>query len=268
MSDLTNDSANNQTWKCSCGHENNANFCINCGKKREEGEVKEKKDDTPVVVASSIAAAASVGKVDIPDELKANIQRQAEPAQPVFQPQPQPQMQQPYQPMVQQPQQMQQQQVFVPQTQQPVQPQYQQPYQPQQQYQQQYQPQYSAPSQTSNVSEDELMERKRKLSNRLSLISLICHLSYIFGSMIVGAIEYALEEGGTTSTSLALQVGSTAIGTLFTASIVLMIIARVKCRTAKFAKVLMIVYIIEVALLVIAVVLVIVFIFYAIIACT
>ncbi|MBO7425819.1 MAG: hypothetical protein J6U23_09080 [Clostridiales bacterium] len=266
MSDLTNDSANNQTWKCSCGHENNTNFCINCGKKREDGEIKEKKDDTPVVVASSIAAAASVGKVDIPDELKANIQKQAEPVQPVFQPQPQPQMQQPYQPMVQQPQQMQQQQVFAPQTQQPVQPQYQQQYQPQ--YQQQYQPQYMASSQTNNVSEDELMEKRKKLSNRLSLISLICHLSYIFGSFIIGVIEYALEEGGSTGSSLALEVGSTAIGTLFTASIVLMIIARVKCRTAKFAKVLMIVYIIEVALLVIAVVLVIVLIFYAIIACT
>ena len=253
-------------WKCVCGQENSANFCINCGKKREDGEVIEKKDDAPVVVASSIAAAASVGKVDIPDELKANIQKQAEPAQPVFQPQPyqQPQMQQPYQPMVQQPQQ----QTFVPQTQQPVQPQYQQQYQMQQpQYQQQYQPQYSAPSQTGNTVEEDEMAKRMKISNRFSLISLICHLSYFLGIFVVGGIEYALEAGGSTDTSVAMQIISTIVGTAFTASIVFMIIARVKCKKATFAKVLMIVYIVEIALLVIIVVLFILLVFYAIITC-
>lgn len=242
-------------WKCECGQENSANFCINCGKKREEGEVIEKKDDAPVVVASSIAAAASVGKVDIPDELKANIQKQAEPTQPVFQPQPyqQPQMQQPYQPMVQQPQQ----QTFVPQTQQPVQP----------QYQQQYQPQYSAPSQTGNTVEEDEMAKRMKISNRFSLISLICHLSYFFGIFVVGGIEYALEAGGSADTSVAMQIVSTIVGTAFTASIVFMIIARVRCKKATFAKVLMIVYIVEIALLVIIVVLFILLVFYAIVTC-
>ena len=253
-------------WKCVCGQENSANFCINCGKKREDGEVVEKKDDTPVVVASSIAAAASVGKVEVPEELKANIQKQADPVQPQFQPQPyqpQPQMQQPYQPMVQQPQQ----QVFVPQQQQPVQPQYQQNYQPQPQYQQQYQPQYSAPSQTGNTVDEDEMAKKMKLSNRFSLISLICHLSYFLGIFVVGGIEYALEAGGSSNTSVAMQIVSTLVGTAFTASIVFMIIARVKCKKATFAKVLMIVYIVEIALLVIIVVLFIILLFYAIITC-
>ena len=249
-------------WKCECGQENSANFCINCGKKREDGEVIEKKDDAPVVVAASIAAAASVGKVDIPDELKANIQKQAEPSQPVLQPQPyqQPQMQQPYQPMVQQPQQ----QAFVPQTQQPVQPQYQQQHQMQQP---QYQQQYSAPSQTGNTVEEDEMAKRMKISNRFSLISLICHLSYFFGIFVVGGIEYALEAGGSTDTSVAMQIVSTIVGTAFTASIVFMIIARVKCKKATFAKVLMIIYIVEIALLVIIVVLFILLVFYAIISC-
>lgn len=244
-------------WKCVCGQENSANFCINCGKKREDGEVIEKKDDTPVVVASSIAAAASVGKVEVPEELKANIQKQADPVQPQFQPQP-------YQPMVQQPQQ---QQVFVPQQQQPVQPQYQQNYQPQPQYQQQYQPQYSAPSQTGNTVEEDEMAKRMKISNRFSLISLICHLSYFFGIFVVGGIEYALETGGSTDTSVAMQIVSTIVGTAFTASIVFMIIARVRCKKATFAKVLMIVYIVEIALLVIIVVLFILLVFYAIVTC-
>ena len=248
-------------WKCQCGNENSTNFCINCGKKREDGEVKEKKDDTPIVVASSIAAAASVGKVDIPDELKANIQKQAEPAQPVFQPQPQ--MQQPYQPapMVQQPQQ---QQVFMPQTQQPVQPQYQQQYQPQ--YQQQYQ-QYTAPSQANNIVDEDLMEKRKKTSNKLSLVSLLCHIGYFIGLFVLGVIEYMLEYGSGEETALGIQIGSSLVGTLFTASIVFMIIARVKCRKATFAKVLMIVYIVEIALLVILVVVLIILFFYALITC-
>ncbi len=259
MSDL-------ELWKCVCGHENTTGFCVNCGKKREEGEVEDKKDDIPVVVASSIAGAASVGKVDIPDELKANIQKQAEPAQPVFQPQPyqpQPQIQQPYQPVQQPYQPMQQpmqqpvqQQVFAPPTP-PV----------QSQYQQQYQPQYTSVPQNSYVDEDELFEKRKKLSNRLSLISLILHVSYIIGSIVAGIIEYTIEYGASSDSFSAMQIFSSLAGGMFTASIVLMIIARVKCRKAKFAKVLMWVYIIEVAVLVVIVVVFILLMFFAIITC-
>lgn len=197
MSDLNENSVNNnQTWKCVCGNNNTGNFCINCGKNRSEGEVKE----TPMG-ASSVAAAAAMPAAQV--------------QQPAPQAVPQPQYQQPVQ------------QQYVPQQPQPMQV--------------QYQPSYQS---AAALSEDEIFNRNKKISNRFSLISLILH----YGCPIVfGVLTAVADSLGSVGESIA-SVFVGGIGAGVVASYVLMIIARVKCRKATFGKVLMWLYIIELIL--------------------
>lgn len=142
------------------------------------------------------------------------------------------------------------------QMQQPVQPQVQQPYmnqQPVQPMQPQY-PQYQPV--TSAQSEDEEFARNKKISNRFSLISLILH----YGSPTVFGIITAIGNSiGSSAAETLTSILACTIGMGVTASYVLMIIARVKCRKATFGKVLMWVYIIELILEILAVVLLVVF---------
>ena len=209
---------NSQSWACVCGNINSGNFCINCGKNRAEGEVKKPENDVPSVGTSSVATAAAVTTAAV-------TAPQTVPAQPQMQ-QVQPQYQQPVQQYVQQPAQ-------------PMQPQYQQNYQP-------------APA---AMSEDEEFIRNKKISNRFSLISLILH----YGCPIVFGIITAIGNGiGTDASEAFASVLGLGIGLGVTASYVLMIIARVKCRKAAFGKVLMWVYIIELILEIITFVVVVV----------
>ena len=218
-------SDNSQSWTCVCGNTNSGNFCINCGKNRAEGEVKKPDSDVSSAGAASVAAAVAATTVapTTPQQV------------------PQPQMQQPVQPQVQQP--------YM--NQQPVQPQYvSQPVQPMQPQYQQYQPI------TSAQSEDEEFARNKRISNRFSLISLILHYGSptVFG--IVSAIGNSIESSAAETLT---SILACTIGLGVTASYVLMIIARVKCRKATFGKVLMWVYIIELILEILAVVLLVVF---------
>lgn len=236
----------NKQWKCICGQMNSSPFCINCGKKKEDGQ-----DPVPSVAASTMAAAAAV-TMTAEDKIP----------QPQVQPQAQPQVQQPYQPVQQQPYQQpyqpMQQQPYQP-VQQPVQPQmqqYQPMQQPVQQYQpvqnpyQQYQPQYqqqrAAYSMPLNEKSEEEQNRMKKVSNRLSIISLILHYG---GAILITTISAVYS--GMSGTDLGDAAGSlvsilsSLMGATYIASIVLMIVARIKCKKAIFAKVLMWLYIAE-----------------------
>ncbi len=207
MSDLNGNSVNNnQTWTCVCGNTNSGNFCINCGKNRAEGEVKKPENNVPSVTAASVAAVATATVV---------TPQAVETPAPAPQAVPQPQYQQPVQ------------QQYVPQQPQPMQV--------------QYQPSYQS---AAALSEDEIFNRNKKISNRFSLISLILH----YGCPIIfGVLTAVADSLGSVGESIA-SVFVGGIGAGVVASYVLMIIARVKCRKATFGKVLMWLYIIELIL--------------------
>lgn len=149
----------------------------------------------------------------------------------------------------------------------PVQAAYQQPlqqYQPAQaayQPAQQYQPVQPQPAQQFQPEQpvDETPEEK-KAGNRLSRISLILQIAGVAISSIISSLEaYAATGIGEYSYSMPDTLNyilSFAISGTYIASIILMIIARVKYKKNKFAKVLMWIYIGEAALAVVTVVLV------------
>ena len=115
------------------------------------------------------------------------------------------------------------------------------------------------------VDEEEEFQRKKKLSNKLSLISLILHLVFLFGTGIFSAIVGAIADADTSSF---LSYLTPVFGASYTASIVLMIVARVKCKKATFGKVLMWIYIAEMILMVIAVIVCIIFFAWLIATCS
>jgi len=102
---------------------------------------------------------------------------------------------------------------------------------------------------STRYSNDYVDPARRRLSNRLSLISLI--LKYGVGGIVLGIFE--LINIVTFSDVAAQNPGDLIVswfvmglvGCASTVGIILMIVARVKDKTAKFAKVLMIIYIVE-----------------------
>ena len=164
-----------------------------------------------------------------------------QPVQPQYQPQPQPQPQ--YQPQPQQ---------------QPAQPAYQQPVYQQPAYQQQPYPQYQqVPGQyaaqpyvdpllmpADEMSPEEKASRRKK-GNLLCFISIgLQVLPYITSGILSGIMESINNlTGSNSSLSILSSILSIATGGSYIGSWVLMIIARVKYKENKFAKVLMWVYI-------------------------
>lgn len=169
-------------------------------------------------------------------------------------PQPVQQYQQPYQQPVQ---------AYQPQYQQPGQPQYQQPYQ--QQYQQ-IQPQFAAPQDQAGkpTSEYDLLSREEK-ADRKKKANLLCFISLglqvvpeLISGVMTGIIRGMQQTTDIASTSEVLSgIISILFGGSYIASWVLMIIARVKYKESKFAKILMWVYIGIFAASVLAVILII-----------
>ncbi len=102
---------------------------------------------------------------------------------------------------------------------------------------------------STRYSNDYVDPSRRRLSNRLSLISLI--LKYGVGGILLGMFEMinflTLGDVATRNPGdvLASWFVIALVGSASTVGIILMIVARVKDKTAKFAKVLMIIYIVE-----------------------
>ena len=155
--------------------------------------------------------------------------------------------------------------------QQQYQQQYQQPYQQpgQQVYQQQYQqmpPQYVAPAYPAgqNVSELDMMTPQER-SERNKKATILCIISlglHFLPEMITGAFSSIVEEISKTadiasSADIFTGITSILLGGTYIASWVLMIMARVKYKENKFAKVLMWVYIGILAVGILAVILII-----------
>ena len=176
--------------------------------------------------------------------------------QPLVQPVQQPQMP-PYDPQMGQPvyQQPVQQQVQQPVYQQPAYEQYyQQPYQPQPQYVQ-------GNNATLGINQADLytpaeQSERRKKATILCIISLVCQFApEVIGGVLSGIIE-SVDELSSSSLEPLTYISSMIVGGTYIASWVLMIIARVKYKESKFAKVLMWVYIGILAASVIAIVLI------------
>jgi len=173
--------------------------------------------------------------------------------QPVQQPQIPPVDPQMGQPVYQQPVQ---QQVQQPVYQQPAYEQYyQQPYQPQPQYVQGNNATLGI-NQTDLYTPAEQSERRKK-ATILCIISLVCQFApEVIGGVLSGIIE-SVDELSSSSLEPLTYISSMIVGGTYIASWVLMIIARVKYKESKFAKVLMWVYIGILAASVIALVLII-----------
>lgn len=107
-----------------------------------------------------------------------------------------------------------------------------------------------SPNSAGFTSGDYVDPSRRRLSNRLSLISLI--LKYGVGGILF--TFFAIINGASMTSITAENMGDFLasmfclgiVGAASTVGIILMIVARVKDKTAKFAKVLMIIYIAEV----------------------
>ncbi len=175
--------------------------------------------------------------------------------QPLVQPVQQPQMP-PYDPQMGQPMQ---QPVYQQPVQQPVQQPayeqyYQQPYQPQPQYVQGNKATLGI-NQTDLYTPAEQSERRKK-ATILCIISLVCQFApEVIGGLLSGIIE-SVDELSSSSLEPLTYISSMIVGGTYIASWVLMIIARVKYKESKFAKVLMWVYIGILAASVIAIVLI------------
>ena len=148
-----------------------------------------------------------------------------------------------------------------------LQQQYQQPYQQQYQqpYQQQVQPQYMAqPYQAAPLSDIDMMSQEQK-SSRRKIANILCFISlglHFLPSVLTGTLSSILEKiGELSSSSSAVEpvtaIMSTLIGGSYIASWVLVIIARIKFKESKFAKILIWVYIGILAAAIICVILVI-----------
>lgn len=104
---------------------------------------------------------------------------------------------------------------------------------------------------STSYSNDYVDPSRRRLSNRLSLISLI--LKYGVGGIMLGLFEFinilTFSDVATQNPGdlLASWLVIALVGCASTVGIILMIVARVKDKTAPFAKVLMIIYIVEIA---------------------
>ena len=171
--------------------------------------------------------------------------------QPLVQPVQQPQMP-PYDPQIGQPMQ---QPVYQQPVQQPAYEQYyQQPYQPQPQYVQGNNATLGI-NQTDLYTPAEQSERRKK-ATILCIISLVCQFApEVIGGVLSGIIE-SVDELSSSSLEPLTYISSMIVGGTYIASWVLMIIARVKYKESKFAKVLMWVYIGILAASVIAIVLI------------
>ena len=157
--------------------------------------------------------------------------------QPLVQPVQQPQMP-PVEPQMAQP--VQPQSVQQPVYQQPV---YQQPYQ---QVQPQYVPDKKAPLgiQPTDMFTPEEQAQRRKKATILCIISLVCQFApEVFGGIFSGIVEGIGEMSNSSALEPLTYISSMLVGGTYIASWVLMIIARVKYKESKFAKVLMWVYI-------------------------
>lgn len=233
-----------------------------------EKKEEEAKSVVPQVAPSNFATAAPLDHVEKAAETETtNVVPVVAPVMaPVVAPAPQQPvqpMQQQFQPQIQQPVQPMQQQ-FQPQMQQPIAQQPIQQAQPMQQpsYQQApvQQPSYQQPSYQqpaySGVAPDAEAERKNKLATRLCIISLILNVG---GTTAVGVVAGILSELGSDFTDALSTACTGLISATYIASIVLMIIARVKSKKNTFGKVLMWVYIAEVALYIIAIILIVIF---------
>ena len=173
--------------------------------------------------------------------------------QPLVQPVQQPQMP-PYDPQMGQPMQ---QPVYQQPVQQPANEQYyQQPYQPQPQYVQGNKATLGI-NQTDLYTPAEQSERRKK-ATILCIISLVCQFApELITGVFSGILESVDELASNSSLEPLTYVFSLLTGGTYIASWVLMIIARVKYKESKFAKVLMWVYIGILAASVIAIILVI-----------
>ena len=273
----------NKVWTCECGTPNMSKFCINCGKPMpEQTDVSEQPSpfkaapsqdtsaqDAVPQVAPSLFAMNSVTN-EPKTETKASspfkpadqtsgqaqpfLQQTQQPEVSPFKPAEQPLQAQPYihqqtnnQQFIAQPTQSAQQPFM--QQQQPEQPRssdlYVQPA-PTQSYQN---------PQAYYVNESAVEDQNKKLAKRFCIISLCLHLVGPSVATVLGVIANVLGDNAESLSSLA----SIIAGPTFTASIVFMIIARVKDKKSTFGKVLMWVYIVEVALLVIACIIMIIF---------
>ena len=177
--------------------------------------------------------------------------------QPLVQPVQQPQMP-PYDPQMGQP------------VQQPIQqPVYQQPQpdpqQPAYMYQPPYQPQpqyvhgnkATLGIQPADMYTPEEQSQRRKKATILCIISLVCQFApEVFGGIFSGIVEGIGKMSNSSALEPLTYVSSMLVGGTYIASWVLMIIARVKYKESKFAKVLMWVYIGILAASIIAIVII------------
>ena len=152
--------------------------------------------------------------------------------------------------------------------QQPVQQQVQQPVYQQPAYEQYYQQTYQPQPQyvqgnnaTLGINQTDLytpaeQSERRKKATILCIISLVCQFApEVIGGVLSGIIE-SLDDLSSSSLEPLTYISSMIVGGTYIASWVLMIIARVKYKESKFAKVLMWVYIGILAASVIAIVLI------------
>lgn len=102
---------------------------------------------------------------------------------------------------------------------------------------------------------EQQMNRDTKISNRLSLISLLLHV--IPMTLLMLAFNYSIFTIGDTYDGLQHVISALSMicGPAVTASYVLMIIARVKDKRAKFAKIIMWIYIIEAIVIIVGMIL-------------
>ncbi|MBO7451129.1 MAG: hypothetical protein J6U54_12270 [Clostridiales bacterium] len=275
----------NKVWTCECGTPNMSKFCINCGKPMPEQPVVSEPAPFKPAPSQDAATQDAVPQVapslfamnSVTNEPKTETKAQS-PFKPAEQPsgEPQPFLQQTQQPEVSpfkpadqtsgqaQPYIQQQQPIQAPQQPQTNNQQF--IMQPTQTVQQPAQPRSSdlyvqpAPTQSYQsqayyVNESAVEDRNAKLATRFCIISLCCHLVGPVIASILGVIGAAMGDSSESMSSLASLIA----GPTFTASIVFMIIARVKNKKSTFGKVLMWIYIVEVALLVVAVIAMIIF---------